>query len=153
MTAQRTEELYYNDDIYKMASEPLQPYLESLRNPIEFVYPSTACWRGYCGTWEIKDDKLYLIKLRGFIYERREVDINYVFPGEPIVFANWFSGEIMLPMGNLLHYIHAGYESVYEQDLFLEFESGLLKSSRTVDNFERAKLLIEEEKKHENGWF
>ena len=52
MTAQAREKLIYNGQEYHLATEPLSPYLE--KNKIKFVAPSTACWRGYYGSWTIK---------------------------------------------------------------------------------------------------
>ncbi len=37
-------------------------------------------------------------------------------------------------MGGLLEYVHGGYASTYEKDLFLRFERGILISERIVDN-------------------
>jgi hypothetical protein len=33
-----------------------------------------------------------------------------------------------------LHYVHGGYASIYEEDLFLEFQEGVLKGTRVVKN-------------------
>jgi len=30
------------------------------------------------------------------------------------LFADWYSGEIVIPRGKLLNYVHAGFESVYD---------------------------------------
>ena len=37
----------------------------------DFVVFTTACWRGYVGTWEIKDGRFYLVAMRGRIRLRR----------------------------------------------------------------------------------
>ena len=50
------------------------------------------------------------------------------------VFADWFNGEIRIPQGELLQYIHMGYESIFEKDLILKFKKGVLIDERVIDN-------------------
>ena len=57
-----------------------------------------------------------------------------LFPDKDKVFAGWFNGEIKIPEGKMLHYEHQRYLSIFENDLFLQFEKGLLISQREVDN-------------------
>lgn len=64
----------------------------------------------------------------------KKVDIQTLFPGEESVFAGWFTGTIRIKQGKLLKYIHAGYESVYEEDLFLHFCEGILTGRETRKN-------------------
>jgi hypothetical protein len=52
----------------------------------------SACWRGYQGTWEIRENRFYLAGLSGGLQLR---------PGEPI-FADWFSGVLRVPKGKRL---------------------------------------------------
>ena len=79
MTAQAGERLLYKGEETWMAAEPLNQYLQN-RNDIKFVSPSTACWRGYYGQWEIKDRKLYLIELKAYLEGYREVGLDCLFP-------------------------------------------------------------------------
>lgn len=138
MTAQAREILYYNGETFGINTEPLESYFQLFENPFKFQSQHTACGRGYIGTWEIKNNLLLLIKFNAWVFDQKEVDINYLFPGEPVVFADWFSGEIQIPQGKELLYIHSGYRSIYEKDLFLKFKNGHLINSRTVDNYEKA---------------
>ena len=138
MTAQKREILFFEDEFHSMVTEPLEPYLASLKVPVKFEAPTTNCWRGYQGTWKIENDRLFLTKLDAYVFGYRKVDINYLFPGEPVVFANWFTGEIKLQEGELLYYVHQGFESIYSFDLFLELENGKLLNTRLVGNVEEA---------------
>ncbi|MBX3061336.1 MAG: hypothetical protein KF726_00070 [Anaerolineae bacterium] len=88
-----------------------------------FIF-STACWRRYVGTWEIRDWQFYLVKLVG-IYK--------VIGDEPIP-ATWFTGVIRVPRGEMLHYVHMGFGSVYEQELHMKIEAGEVVRSRVIDN-------------------
>jgi hypothetical protein len=121
----------------QMAAEPLQPFLK--KHPhLRFEPPHTACWRGYFGTWELKDDKLYLIdfngNLEGIEGEPVPMDLGDLFPDQKKVFADWFSGIIKIEKGELLEYVHLEYESKYEQDLFLVFEDGVKVDEYVIDN-------------------
>jgi hypothetical protein len=137
MTAQVSETLIYGGKEFMMFTTPLDPYLRV--TGLSFVSPHTACWRGYEGTWEIKSSEsnegLYLVALRAYRSYGDIAGLEDIFPGFPDgVFAHWFSGEIRLPQGNLLKYIHGGYASTYEYDLFLEIKKGLVVNKRTVHN-------------------
>lgn len=133
MTAQAYESLLFNGNEMSMATEPLKHYLQN-RNDINFISPTTACWRGYYGQWEVKGSELYLIGLNAYIEGYREVGLNYLFPNQTEVLANWFNGEIRIPQGEMLEYRHLGYLSMYESDLFLVFENGILVNQYEVDN-------------------
>jgi len=138
MTAQIRDLLEYNEEKMVLSDEPLKEYIKS-RDDIDFIFKSTAWWRGYVCKWEIRDKKLYLIYLLGFIEGNKQVDLSYVFPGKKEVFADWYTGELRVPIGELLKYVHLGYESKFERDLFLKFKDGVLISEREIDNREEFK--------------
>ena len=133
MTSQAGDILSYNGEKTTIATEPLKPYLEN-RSDISFIFKSTALVRGYIGTWKIKNKKLYLVSLLGFIENNEKVDLNYLFPNKKEVFANWFSGQIRIPEGNLLRKIRIGYASVFERDKILKFNKGICISDDTIYN-------------------
>ncbi len=85
---------------------------------------STACWRGYQGTWEIRDGRFYLVGLRGR-FQLRE--------GDPIL-ADWFSGVLRVSQGEMLEYVHMGFGSVHERELHIKIERGVVVKRRMVDN-------------------
>tara|TARA_B110000881_G_C18155057_1_gene307984 strand:+ start:67 stop:498 length:432 start_codon:yes stop_codon:yes gene_type:complete len=142
MTAQIREIIYYKGEKTVMATEPLSPYLQC-RKGMCFNAKSSTCWRGYLGIWKINDKRLFLVKLKGYIdKDYKEVELEYIFPGKKEVFADWFSGKIRISQGELLHYVHMGYSSVFEKDLFLKFKDGVLIDEETIDNrieFEKTK--------------
>jgi len=147
MTAQAGERLIFKWEECWMATEPLRQYLHN-KNYISFVPTSTACWRGYYGKWEIKNKKLYLIDLEANLGYGK-VDLSYLFPGKNEVFANWFSGKIRIPQGEILEYVHMGYESLYKRDLILVFKNGLLINEYVVDNEKKYQNEIKKRKKQE----
>jgi len=138
MTAQAAETLIYAGKEISMFSNPLNLYLQQMG--IAFQSPNTACWRGYYGTWEIKgseetQERLYLVGLEAHESYEKILSLKDIFPDHPNgVFAHWYSGEVRLPQGSLLKYIHGGYASVYEYDLFIQFEKGVVVNKRAVHN-------------------
>jgi len=135
MTAQISEGLIYEGQQLSMCTNPLGDYFAMGGDRPRFENNCTALWRGYVGTWEIVDGRLYLIKLRGDLEGGGEASLATIFPDYPDrVFAHWYSGTIRIPQGKLLNYVHMGYSSTYERDLFLEIEKGVLKTTRVRQN-------------------
>lgn len=140
MTAQFYETLYYKWEETRMATEPLTPYLLT-RDDIKFASICSGCWRWYEGQWEITENKLYLIWLKGDTEDLVPVNLSYLFPGQKKVFANWFSGEIRIPQWDMLKYEHIGYASIFERDVILVFNEGILMEEKVIDNHEKIKNL------------
>jgi len=59
---------------------------------------SSNCWRGYIGSWEIKDGKLYLLKL----------DRDYELEGDEPLFADWVTAELHIIMDSDFPELRAG---------------------------------------------
>lgn len=135
MTAQISERLIYEGQQLSMCTNPLSLYFAMGGDGPKFEYNCTALWRGYVGTWEVVDGRLYLIELRGELEGGGVACVATIFPDYPNrVFAHWYSGTIRIPQGKLLNYVHMGYGSTYERDLFLEIEKGVLKTTRVRQN-------------------
>lgn len=135
MTAQFAERLHYQGEDVAMCTNPLSDYfaMSGLSSP--FGYDCTALARGYIGSWEIVDDRLYLIGLGGLFEDSPQMSLTTIFPGFPDrVFAHWYSGTIRIPQGKLLQYVHAGYGSTYERDLLLDVERGVVVATRVRQN-------------------
>ena len=138
MTAQVSEKLIYKGQELTLCAEPLFTYLETIRSDLKFVAHSSANWRGYVGTWCIEDGRLYLAKLNGTVREgdaERSIDLGYLFPDYPDgVFAHWFTGELRCVQGGLIKYVHMGYSSTYEKDLFIRIQNGVVLGDREITN-------------------
>ena len=135
MTAQIAEVLVFEGVTHHMLATPLDDFFKfGGRNP-GFQANSTALWRGYVGSWEMVDQRLYLTSLRAQLASGAAASLGSVFPGfEDRVFAHWFSGTIRLPMGKRLQYVHSGFASRYERDVFLKMEAGVLVSRTEQPN-------------------
>jgi len=134
MTQQAAEILLYQDIEYKITTEPLRQYLKL--KGFEFYVINTACWRGYVGKWKIDDNKLYLTSLYANLKSNEKVGLDFLFPREKEVFADWFCESIWIPQGEIIGYISNSYFStpVFEESIILTFENGSLVSKKTIKN-------------------
>lgn len=139
-TAQYPDFLIYNGDTLALFSNPLEEYFYNHSRPDDiferYGYNSTACWRGYIGYWELKNDSLFLIELRG---EISSIDLCLLFKDrncEGVLFADWVNGAMNNPYGKLISYEHSGYNSIYEFERDFIFEKGVLVR---IDEFDNSK--------------
>jgi hypothetical protein len=79
------------------------------------IFHSTACWRRYLGTWEIKDGKLYLVGLKG----------RYKMLGDGPLFADWASTMLVVPQGRMVKYVHMDFDSKYEREIWITITNGV----------------------------
>ena len=135
MTAQIGETLRYEGQELVMCDQPLSTYFARINSYPEFEPSCTALWRGYVGTWEILARRLYLIGLVATMKDGSLANLATLFPDYPErVFAHWYSGEIRVPRGKLLKYVHMGYGSTYEEDLLIAIEKGVVVSTNIRRN-------------------
>ena len=125
MTIQASELLFYEGEKHYLMNVPSIP--DSIVQLIsqDYYEESTACYRGYVATWEIKDDKLYLIDLSSR---------NYEFVQSPPIFADWNNGQIMFGTGNKK--LSSSWVSAYdyEAEIHLTIENGLVVNINKVKN-------------------
>lgn len=126
MTVQVKERLIFKGEEFEISELPLEQYLSSLTVKLKLFPPSTACWRGYIGTWEIKKDGLYLVDLIYYNESGSNGGIEYLFQGKKEVIAIWFSGEIRIPSDKLT--AKPSYMYSPSDELVLEFKNGILVS-------------------------
>ena len=135
MTAQISERLLYDGRTLPLRSTPLTPFLQQHGKTDLFQMTSTANWRGYVGSWEIAEDRLYLVGLSGRLKDGSTANLDTVFPqSSGRVFAAWYSGTLHIPEGELLEYVHLGFASRYERDILLDIQHGVLVSSAVQEN-------------------
>lgn len=135
MTAQRGERLIYKGEQRFMFANPLEDYFLINEKRPNFLVESTDLWRGYMGTWEVRDNKLFLNKLEGLLEDQSEISIKTVFPNQSeSVFASWVTNKLRVPDGERLKYVHLAYASMFERDLILEIKNGYLISTEVIVN-------------------
>lgn len=86
---------------------------------------ATSCYRRYISTWEIKDGKLFLVKVIGAFR------LNSADP----VLADWITGKIFISHGeyNTEYFISGLTSNPFEKGIQLQIESGVVKLQREHD--------------------
>ncbi|MBQ3382914.1 MAG: hypothetical protein IJG54_06260 [Bacteroidales bacterium] len=107
---QTRERLVYNGDTVRISVLPLYPIREFVETVFKEKYGRELngpmnLLRGYLGTWEISDEKLYLVKLEVHIYDNyyKSIDLLDIFGDKCVdgrVLADWYSGIIIIPTGH-----------------------------------------------------
>lgn len=126
-TTQAPELILLDGTLHVLLSHPLEPYFHGGKRKPEALRPhSTACRRGYQGTWEIKDGRLRLIGLAKCA-AGEEIPLGRVFPGSsgPIE-ASWYSGTLCVPQGRIVGVSRRrGFsEAVHERYRYIEIKAG-----------------------------
>jgi hypothetical protein len=135
MTAQRCDTIFIDGTEHKLYSLPLNQYWEKHQKTIYPLGSNTALTRGYYATWLLEDDKLYLIDFWGENFmSREEYSLADLFPGQDKIFAEWFTGELTVPVGNEIKYFHAGNGSIHEYEAKIKIQNGILIETAFKDN-------------------
>jgi hypothetical protein len=150
-TAQIPDFLIYRGDTLSIFANPLESYFDNHFRPdsvfAKYGYNSTACWRGYIGYWELKNDSLFLIELQG---DSSKIDLSLIFKDRDTkgkIFADWYNFPILNPYGKLLFYEHMGYGSIYEFEKEFSFDKGILTNIKTYDNSKSIKSIYTQDQK------
>ena len=144
-TAQDGDYITWKGKRYEMLTCPLayNSVLDSLF--YEKFMPSsrtTADWNGYTGYWSIKDDELYLDSL---CYYSRNGDSHTLLPDTEELFsayhtdkgtkATWFNDELNIVSGNVVRYVHFGFDRNYEHEDVLKLTNGKITGITHYENF------------------
>lgn len=137
-TSQAPEFLIYKGDTLLIFAAPLESYFKHNSRPDSVFYKyglnSTAYSRGYIGYWELKNDSLFLIELRG---DSGKIDLSLIFKDKSNgarIFADWVNDSINNPYGKLIYYSALGYDLIYEFERDFMFKNGVLTKIKEYDN-------------------
>lgn len=143
-TGQIPDILYYNGDTLSLFANPLELFnqFNSMQHNLfgeEQGCITTACWREYVAEWELINGKLFLLNIYSCCYyeDSLKADLKSLFEDRYVdgkVKADWVTGEFVAPKGELIYYVHMGYESIYEKELEFKFEEGNLINIQTFVN-------------------
>ena len=146
-TAQEPDVLFYKGKKHGILTNPLEDLFKSNPqikerlddarfNRVEYV-GSSANWRGYVAMWKINKRKLYLTGLE--LVDEHSV-FKEVFPGQNKVFAEWYTGLIILPEGEMTNYVHMGYGSAFERYLVIRIKKGVVLKEKSFSGPEYQKF-------------
>ena len=128
MSIQSFEKLIINGNQEKMHEINLPddiPHIKDLG--FEKQVFATNCYRGYTGTWKIEDGKFYLVNLDS---------TRYHMTSKQPIFADWFSGTLIVHKGKVLDCSHvtSGYVCTYEETLYIDINKGIVDSYSLFDS-------------------
>ena len=138
-TGQAGDQLIYQGDTLSLHTNPLEQYFQGKAsrsiNGEVLSWTSTGCYRGYFATWELVKDSLFLVSIQKGcqLQDPEYYDLQAEF-GKTRVFAQWYTGTLLVPQGNLIHYVHSGYESFYESELEFTVARGQVTGQQVYDN-------------------
>ena len=121
-TAQLSDLLIVKGKEFALNTNPLEAELQKKQwTPPANAVITSANWRGYLATWEIKGGRLFLKDVtitvsdpkeeRGITRKRITGDL---YPGAAEVFADWYTGALIVPDGEMTRYVHMGYGSSFD---------------------------------------
>jgi hypothetical protein len=132
MTGATQDVIFYAGDDHLVSPGPLETYMTLPR----FEAYGAANSRGYTAGWTVIVDRLFLVSLSGWAEGAAEPGVRTVFPtAEAPVFAQWFTGELLLQSGKRL--TPSGPDSLYELEIVLYVLSGRIQSKRRLERRSR----------------
>jgi len=146
-TAQVGDILIWKGDTLVLFSNPLElledydSLVMQISKKIELQaernFISSGCWRGYQAEWIVLNDSIFLNNIYDCFDSSLKINLNNIFPSlikNQKIFASWINGDLYIPQGDCIEYIHFGYQSIFERETVLNIEKGLLKDYEIFHN-------------------
>ena len=109
---------------------------DALGKKLDFNRSSySANWRGHISTFEVRGKKLYLNSIITY-KEHTDFDglLDQYKDRKGRIFASWVSGTFICVTGECIYVADNGFDSVYDQEIELIVENGVVISSRIYSN-------------------
>jgi hypothetical protein len=139
-TAQAPDRIFYDGKEYSLHTNPMESYFARYpeKRPVTLA-KSSGLWRGYVATFVFEMNVLFLedieIETMGGKYDDSWKSVRgQIIPKDEELMIDWFTGILILPYGELVKYVHGGYESTYSNYILLEINRGILTDKRTFDH-------------------
>jgi hypothetical protein len=155
-TAQQPDEIRIAKKIYDLISPPAIP---PIRDHPELMPKArtiiTSLWRGYVATWAIRNDRLFLETVRIPTEDNFEESLPESKRWQPVMknlfgnaaprVADWYTGNLVIPTGDLVNYVHMGFASTYSSYIVATVVNGQVRQMRDMnekefDAFRRAQF-------------
>ena len=146
MAAQLADIIWMDGEKMDLYSNPLEEYFLKRRKKRPAFFALDVCRRGYVATWEVRENQVFLTQLEGDIesssfFSKKNVkcSVKTIFkkPGPNGVKAEWFSGKLRIPNGNMTQYEDTGYDSRFEREIIITVDRGDVIKVRTLDYTQR----------------
>lgn len=122
MTKQINDILFLKGHEAMMTSLPFLPVSDHRITKVSDKLFQSACIRGYVATWEIKNNQLFLVDLRG----------NYKLNTKEPIVADWFSGEIIVYQGRIITYNSDDTVVFYDLKQSINLCEGVVRAVRSL---------------------
>jgi hypothetical protein len=144
-TGQAPDKILIGGKTYPLISPPVIAVLRDHpeRMPKAQVV-SSGLWRGYIATWAIRDNRLFLEDVRiptDAAYDAPEskqwqsVMKNLFGNAAPRV-ADWHTGNLVIPTGDIVKYVHMGFASTYSSYVVATVVKGEVRQQRDMNEKE-----------------
>jgi hypothetical protein len=113
----------------------LDNFFKNLKSDSASFGFSFSLWRGYQAYWQLIDDSLYLVGLKG--YKKSDEILKKTFLNKyqnGKVFTYWFSSSFVVGKSEVLKWDGIFDRSYFKEDVF-DFKNGLLCDRKVVDNY------------------
>ncbi|MBC8603958.1 hypothetical protein H8784_19830 [Parabacteroides acidifaciens] len=114
---------------------------------------STGNWEGYTAFWEIQDDYLCLQHIEVYVYDKTgQEDSTLIYNTEALqmpftsyyengkIQARWLSGEFRAGKGDLVRYVHSGFDRNMATERILHITNGKVVETATFHNYKKPGL-------------
>ena len=151
-TGQEGDVVYINGESWVLLGKPIDDNAALHKALLDFLpedrTTSTANWDGYTAYWSVRNHWLCLdsIKVEFMNWDTKEeyqkcipaADLRRVFKfyyNNQHIVATWFSRRsIRAAKGNVVHYVHSGYERNTEYELIMTVNKGKVDIQNTYHN-------------------
>lgn len=119
----------------------------------ENVSRSTGNYSGYTAFWEVRGGYLCLRRIEADVYDEASnkestlvyegKDLQSLFPSyykDGEIQARWFSGKLRAGKGDVVRYVHDGFDRNMETEQVLTVRNGKVMETQTYHNYRRAGL-------------
>ena len=124
------------------------------------ISSSTGNYSCYTASWEIRNGYLCLRRIEADVYDEASnkestlvyegKDLQSLFPSyykDGEIQARWFSGELRAGKGNLVRYVHDGFDRNMETEQILTVQNGKVLKTETYHNYRRPGLNLKKAQK------
>jgi hypothetical protein len=145
MAAQLPDKIMVDGEVLSLYSNPLEQYWASGKKRRPDFYASEECKRGYTAFWEIKDERLYLIRIEGAVRKWSWFTSKKTIPcslktvasrwkNADRVEATWYTGKMRIPLGEMTRFDDNEYDSRFEKEMIITIENGSVVKVAILDN-------------------
>ena len=151
-TGQEGDIIYIDGKQWILLGKPV--YADSvIWNDLKAALPeersfTTANWDGYTAYWSISQEKLCLDSIKYDLYDKATKKSHTECMPSDIMFrvfkkycdgnrvvATWFNDDIRVASGEMIYYMHDGYERNYEYEQMISIDHGKLTGKHAYHNY------------------